>query len=58
MKNIENVDEMFHQIVESNVFSRKMLIQPFSEKCWLKKEDNLDGLWWAGSSHRYPPSGR
>jgi hypothetical protein len=32
---LKNVDETFRKNVESNVFSRKMLIQLFSEKCWL-----------------------
>jgi hypothetical protein len=83
---LKNVDETFRKNVESNVFSRKMLIQLFSEKCWLKnvgstfslkilqyflknvetfsnaraggKKGCLDGFWWAGSSHPYPPCGR
>jgi hypothetical protein len=33
---MKNIDETFCKNVESNVFSRKMLIQLFSEKCWLK----------------------
>jgi hypothetical protein len=84
---LKNVDETHRKNVEPNVFSRKMLIQLFSEKCWLKnvgstfslknvttfsknvetfsnarvgekKEGCLDGIWWARSSHCYPPSGR
>jgi hypothetical protein len=35
MKNIEKCDETFRKNAESNVFSPKMLIQLFSEKCWL-----------------------
>jgi hypothetical protein len=34
-KMMKNVDETFRKNVESNVFSRKMLIQLFPEKCWL-----------------------
>jgi hypothetical protein len=30
-------DERFQKYVESNVFSRKMLIEIFSEKCWFEK---------------------
>jgi hypothetical protein len=33
---MKNGDETFRKNVESNVFSQKMLIQLFSEKCWLK----------------------
>jgi hypothetical protein len=33
---LKSVDETFRKNVESNVFSRKMLIQLFSGKCWLK----------------------
>jgi hypothetical protein len=33
---MKNVDETFRKNVESNVFSRKMLRQLFSDKCWLK----------------------
>jgi hypothetical protein len=39
---MKNVDETFRKNVESNVFSRKMLIQLFSEKCWLKNVGYLD----------------
>jgi hypothetical protein len=33
---MKNVDETFRKNVESNVFSRKMLIQIFPEKCYLQ----------------------
>jgi hypothetical protein len=31
---LQNIDETFRKNVESNVFSRKMLIELFLEKCW------------------------
>jgi hypothetical protein len=33
---MKNGDETLRKNVESNILSRKMLIQLFSEKCWLK----------------------
>jgi hypothetical protein len=51
----ENIDETFRKNVESNVFSQKMLIQLFSEKCWLKNVASIFSLknvptfctcWW------------